>query len=273
MEDRDALLALLRWQVEMGADEAIGDAPVNRLAEPAPVSREPAEPRAPVPAPSGGMPERGRAPSSLPLEPVQESVSAARRIADACATLEDLRAALGEFDQCTLKATATNLVFADGNPASGLMFIGEAPGADEDRQGVPFVGQSGRLLDRMLAAIGRDRQSAYITNITFWRPPGNRAPTTLEAELCLPFLERHIQLVKPRLIVLLGKSAAATILETQEGITRIRGKWRSYGKNGLDVPVLPTYHPAYLLRQPSAKRDAWQDFLKVKTRLESLDTP
>jgi uracil-DNA glycosylase family 4 len=272
-DDRDQTLAMLRWQLEMGADEATGAEPVNRL-----VAQPPPAPKIAAPqmtaAPAAAAPHRpaARAPQALPLEPVQESVSTARRIAQGCKSLEELREALRNFDLCPLRATAANLVFADGNPDSGLMFIGEAPGADEDRQGVPFVGVSGKLLDRMLAAIGRDRASAYITNTIFWRPPGNRAPTTMESELCLPFLERHIELVNPRVLVLLGKQAAAVVLESTEGISRLRGKWKAYGKSGLDVPVMPTYHPAFLLRQPAAKREAWRDFLEVKNRLESINS-
>ncbi|MBI1179977.1 MAG: uracil-DNA glycosylase [Alphaproteobacteria bacterium] len=265
--DRESALTLLRWQVESGADEAIGEAPVNRFAAAPPADASPSHP---TPAAAPADRPRPRAAEALPLEPVGESVSAARRIAQACATLDELRGALAEFDQCPLKATATNLVFADGNPESGLMLIGEAPGADEDRQGLPFVGASGKLLDRMLAAIGRDRNSAYITNTIFWRPPGNRAPTTLESELCLPFLRRHIELASPRLLVLLGKQSAAVVLETTEGIMRLRGKWKSYRLADAEVPVMPTYHPAFLLRQPAAKRDAWRDFLDVKNRLDSM---
>lgn len=268
-DDRDLALALLRWQVEMGADEAIGDAPVNRLAAPPPPPQRTAEPRATA-APA--VQQTARAPQALALEPVQESVSTARRIAQGCKSLEELRDALARFDLCPLRATATNLVFADGNPDSGLMFIGEAPGADEDRQGLPFVGASGKLLDRMLAAIGRDRTTAYITNTIFWRPPGNRTPTSLESELCVPFLERHIELVKPKLLVLLGKQAVTVVLESADGITRLRGKWKTYTRNGLDLPVMPTYHPAYLLRNPPAKREAWRDFLDVKNRLESISS-
>ncbi|MGE0666652.1 MAG: uracil-DNA glycosylase family protein [Sphingomonadales bacterium] len=261
-DDRDLALALLRWQVEMGADEAIGDAAMNRLAAAPPPPKT--DPSATAPAPTV------RAPQALPLEPVGESVSTARRIARDCNSLAELRDALAGFDLCPLRATATNLVFADGNPDSGLMLIGEAPGADEDRQGLPFVGASGKLLDRMLAAIGRDRSSAYITNTIFWRPPGNRTPTQLESELCVPFLERHIELVRPKVLVLLGKQSAAVVLETTEAITRLRGKWKSYSRGGLDVPVMPTYHPAYLLRHTPAKRDAWRDFLDVRSRLESI---
>jgi DNA polymerase len=266
-DDPDLALALLRWQLEMGADEAVGDAPVNRLAAPAP---KPAAAQAAAPAAIARP--AARAPQALPLEPVQESVSTARRIAQACNTLDELRQALLAFDLCPLRATATNLVFADGNPDSGLMLIGEAPGADEDRQGLPFVGVSGKLLDRMLAGIGRDRSSAYITNTIFWRPPGNRTPTPMESELCLPFLERHIELARPRMLVLLGKQSAAVVLETTEGITRLRGKWKTYAKGGLTLPVMPTYHPAYLLRHAPAKRDAWRDFLDVRIRLESTNS-
>jgi DNA polymerase len=272
-EDHDQLLALLRWQIEMGADEAIGETPVNRLAEPEPPAVETAPAQTARTTQAQTVPAQarshGREREALPLEPVQESVSTARRIAEGCETLDALREALENFDQCPLKATAKNLVFADGNPGSGLMLIGEAPGADEDRQGLPFVGASGRLLDRMLAAIGRDRGSAYITNTIFWRPPGNRSPTTLESELCLPFLQRHIELVRPQVMVLLGKQSAAVVLDTTEGIMRLRGKWKTYSRNGLEVPVMPTYHPAFLLRQPSSKREAWRDLLDVKTRLES----
>ncbi|MFN3232442.1 MAG: uracil-DNA glycosylase family protein [Alphaproteobacteria bacterium] len=273
---KDDAAALLRWQVEMGADEAIGEEPVNRfeaapVRPPLPTTRPASTPASaeashgenrPVPPPQPATPTEPR-----PLEPADQSVSTARQIAMGCSSLDELRAALSRFDQCPLQATATNLVFADGNPDAGLMIIGEAPGADEDRKGLPFVGVSGKLLDKMLAAIGRDRSSAYITNTIFWRPPGNRKPTTFESELCLPFLERHIELVRPKAIVLLGGSAAAAVLETTVGITRLRGKWQDYNKSGLNVPVLPTYHPAYLLRQPALKRDAWRDFLSLKTRL------
>ena len=262
-DDRDLALAQLRWQLEMGVDEAVGEAPVNRLAPPAPRAEAPAE------APHPSAPKTAPSPRALPLEPVGESVSTARRIARECDSLAALRDALAEFDLCPLRATATNLVFADGNPDSGLMLIGEAPGADEDRKGLPFVGASGRLLDRMLAAIGRDRSSAYITNTIFWRPPGNRTPTPLESELCVPFLERHIELVRPKVLVLLGKQSTAVVLETAEGIIRLRGKWKRYTRNGLDVPVMPTYHPAYLLRNAPAKRETWRDFLDVKNRLDS----
>lgn len=279
LDQREAA-ALLRWHIDMGVDETVGEIPLDRLRDVSPVEAIP-ESSPTVNASPAAVPPAAAAPAVAPvaraprkrsaarIEPPEEAVSTARRIASGCATVEELRAALTEFDQCPLKATATNLVFADGNPDSGLMLIGEAPGADEDRQGLPFVGVSGKLLDRMLGAIGRDRTSAYISNILFWRPPGNRKPTTLETEMCLPFVERHIELVQPKALVLLGGSAATTILETATGITRLRGKWQTYTKNGLNLPVLPTYHPAYLLRQPALKRDAWRDFLSLRAQLTS----
>jgi DNA polymerase len=163
-------------------------------------------------------------------------------------------------------------VFADGNPEARVMLIGEAPGADEDRLGKPFVGASGQLLDRMLAGIGLDRQSAYITNIIFWRPPGNRPPTAAEVAACLPFVERHIELVSPELLVLLGAPSAQTILARTDGISRLRGRWFAYQSAGLahPVPAMPTYHPAYLLRQPGQKRSAWRDWLAILARLKNI---
>jgi uracil-DNA glycosylase family 4 len=167
-----------------------------------------------------------------------------------------------------------NLVFSDGNPASPVMFIGEAPGEEEDRQGKPFVGVSGQLFDRMMLAAGVRREDIYISNILFWRPPGNRTPTDAEIASCLPFVERHIALVKPKILVLLGGTAAKTILRTKEGITRIRGRWTNYAgspENPLETPIpcLPIYHPAYLLRQSSAKRQAWGDILALTTHLSA----
>lgn len=260
--------ALLRWYIDMGVDETVGETPLDRFraaSMPEPNIESVSNASAPQPEAPAAPAPRKRSPARL--EPPEEAVSAAQHIAQGCNTLDALRGALADFDQCPLKATATNLVFADGNPDSGLMIIGEAPGADEDRQGLPFVGVSGKLLDAMLGAIGRDRTSAYISNILFWRPPGNRKPTALETEMCLPFVERHIELVQPKALVLLGGSAASTLLNTTVGITRLRGKWQTYGKNGLNIPVLPTYHPAYLLRQPAFKRDAWRDFLSLQDRL------
>jgi uracil-DNA glycosylase family 4 len=260
-------VAALRWLVEAGADEAIGEKPVDRYA----LSAQPALPRsAPVP----GAPVVRPAPSA-PLPAPTAAVQSARTLAAAARSVAELAEALGAFDGCPLKRTATNLVFADGNPEARVMLIGEAPGADEDRLGKPFVGVSGQLLDRMLAGIGLDRRSAYITNIIFWRPPGNRPPTAAEVAACLPFVERHIELASPELLVLLGAPSAQTILARNDGISRLRGRWFPYQSAGLahPVPAIPTYHPAYLLRQPGQKRAAWRDWLAILSRLKNITEP
>lgn len=261
------LAEILRWQIEAGADEAIADAPQNRYARPraagpqaAPQAERPA-PR-PKPAPAPALP--GFAPAGA--TPARQTAHA---LAASAKTLDELKAALAEFDECALKRTATNLVFADGNPEAEVVFVGEAPGAEEDRQGLPFVGKAGQLLDNMLAAIGLDRNSAYITNILFWRPPGNRQPTSGEIAACLPFVERHIELLSPKILVLLGGTAAKTLLARNEGIMRLRGRWFNYATPGLSrpLPAIPTFHPAYLLRSPGQKRAAWHDFLAIRDRL------
>jgi DNA polymerase len=215
---------------------------------------------------------RRPSPAKTPLRTSGEAADDARSLARAATDLKALEAAVRGFEGCALKATATHTVFADGNPEAPLMFVGEAPGGDEDRLGRPFVGPSGRLLDRMLAAVGWDRRSAYITNILFWRPPGNRPPTAAEIQLCLPFVERHIELVRPKIIVLLGGSAAKTLLGVSEGIVRLRGRWFNYRPDpqAAEIPLIPTYHPAYLLRSPGQKRDAWRDFLAIKIKLSEL---
>ena len=198
-----------------------------------------------------------------------EAAKSARELASAAHSLEALKDAIARFDGIALKATATNLVFADGNPNARLMLVGEAPGGDEDRRGLPFVGVSGQLLDRMLAAIGYDRTNCYITNIVNWRPPGNRKPTPAEMQLSLPFIERHIALVNPAVLVLLGDTAAKTLTGRTEGITRLRGRWFDWmtPDAGPIIPAMPTFHPAYLLRSPGQKREAWMDLLSVKRKL------
>ncbi|WP_307188987.1 uracil-DNA glycosylase family protein [Azospirillum sp. B506] len=201
-----------------------------------------------------------------PLGANEAGIQARARAGDA-QTLEALEAALRSFDGCPLKATAMNTVFADGNPQAQVMLIGEAPGEDEDRQGKPFVGVSGKLLDRMLAQIGLDRSTVYISNILPWRPPGNRSPTQAEIAACLPFLERHVELVQPKLLVALGGVSAKTLLNRAEGITRLRGQWRSYEVTGKSVPLMPMLHPAYLLRNPIAKREAWRDMLALQQKI------
>lgn len=260
----------LRWLIEMGADEAIGETPIDRFVESRTPPKNLPEPRraaaTPPPASAASPPAPTPAPSTAA---VGSAVAGARALAAAATTVRELEAAVAAFDGCALKATATRLVFADGNPAAKIMLIGEAPGADEDRQGKPFVGASGQLLDRMLACIGLDRTTTYITNILFWRPPGNRTPTTAEIAACLPFVERHIELVAPRLLILVGGAAAKALLNTQEGIIKLRGRWFEFRRPGLSqpVPAIATFHPAYLLRSPGQKRQAWQDLLAIKHRL------
>ena len=187
-------------------------------------------------------------------------------------SVASLAALVAGFDGCGLKRTATNTVFADGNPAAPIMIIGEGPGADEDRIGRPFVGRAGQLLDRMLAAIGLDRQGVHITNVVYWRPPGNRTPTTAEIASCLPFVLRHIALVHPKLLVLAGATAASALLPGGQGITRLRGRWFDLEIPGLaePVPTLPMFHPSFLLRTPECKREAWRDLLALRARLDEV---
>ena len=284
MADTEHLRQSLAWHLDAGVDECIGEAPADRFAESRAASTGPAqsagplpkkEPKRPVRAAKKDAPDRARAPDPAP-DPSPAQSTPEKAVQNACAlagnaeTLDELRAAVDRFEDCALKKTATNTVFADGNPNARIMFIGEAPGADEDRQGLPFVGVSGQLLDRMLASIGLDRQSFYITNIVFWRPPGNRNPTINEIAACLPFIERHIELVDPEILVPLGGPAAKTLLARQEGITRMRGKWFAYSTPKMARPVnaMPFFHPAYLLRSPARKREAWRDLLAIKAKLD-----
>jgi DNA polymerase len=192
---------------------------------------------------------------------------AAREAAKSAATLDELRALLEGFQGCGLRATATQLVFADGNPDARVMFVGEAPGYEEDQSGKPFVGRSGKLLDRMLAAIGLDRSTAYIANVVPWRPPGNRTPTPQETAICLPFIRRQIELVDPDVLVCLGGPSAQTLLGVRDGITRMRGRWFPYDTGTREIRAIATFHPAFLLRSPLQKRLAWRDFLAIKKAL------
>ncbi len=262
-----ASITLLRWYAEQGVTDTIGDTPLDRRVTPKPKT----DISTPVKeSPAAQAPPPVAAPKAPAAASADQLASTARDRARDAATLDALKAALANFDECSLKKTAKNLVFADGNPQAKIVFVGEAPGRDEDLQGLPFVGRSGKLLDRMLAAIGLDRTSAYITNIIPWRPPGNRNPTPEEIALCLPFLERHLELVNPSIVVALGGVSAKQLLNTTDGIMRLRGKWKqlSIGDRS-DVPLLPTFHPAYLLRQPGQKRLAWQDLLSIKDKLGS----
>ena len=222
-----------------------------------------------VPPPRGGAepPPAPRAAAKAPLAP-DAAVMAAREAAREASSLDELRAILDGFDGCALKVTASRLVFADGVPTAKLMLVGEAPGAEEDRQGKPFVGRAGQLLDRMLAAIGLDRTKVYIANIVPWRPPGNRTPTPQESAICLPFITRQIELVDPAVLVFLGGFAASSLIGTKDGILKTRGRWLSYAAGHRDIRAMATLHPAYLLRQPLQKRLAWRDFLAVKRALD-----
>jgi uracil-DNA glycosylase len=262
-----AALALLRWYVEMGADEAIGEAPQNRLREgpaPAPVAARAAAAAAASAAVA--------APPAAFTESLAEAAQSARLLAATATTVAELAARVAAFDGCSLKLTATSTVFADGNPAAPVMIIGEAPGAEEDRTGRPFVGRAGQLLDRMLAAIGLDRTSVLITNVIYWRPPGNRTPTPAEIASCLPFVLRHVALIRPKVLVLAGATAATALLSEGQGITRLRGRWFDLAVPGLDwpVPTLPMFHPSFLLRAPERKREAWRDLLALRARLDAL---
>lgn len=266
-------LQALRWLEEMGADEMVGTVPVDRYAE-ARAAKSSANTRQETPPAGSPAPARPAVAAAPGLIAPSQGAQDARDAAAAAGTIEELRACLEAFDGCALKFTATNMVFADGAPDAHVMLIGEAPGVDEDRQGLPFVGASGRLLDRMLAGIGLSRgeggaNGVYISNILFWRPPGNRSPTAAEIAACLPFVHRHITLVAPKVLVFLGGTAAKTMLDRSEGIMRLRGKWYDLDIPGLSAPIpaLPTFHPAYLLRSPAQKREAWCDLLSLKTKL------
>jgi len=294
---QDQALALLQWQIEMGADEAIGAAAIDHFAladphpNPPPLAGEgvsPAGARHLPPPPAGEGRGGGRSPSPAAPRPptppasiappraltesAAEPAQSARALAAQADTIDRLAAIIAGFDACPLKRTATNTVFADGNPAAPVMIIGEAPGADEDRLGKPFVGRAGQLLDRMLAAIGLDRTGVQITNVIYWRPPGNRKPTAQEIASCLPFVFRHIVLSRPKVLVLAGGTAASSLLDMAEGITRLRGRWFDLAIPGLDakLPTLPMFHPAFLLRTPERKREAWRDLLALKAKLQEL---
>ncbi|WP_415717928.1 uracil-DNA glycosylase family protein [Roseibium sp.] len=289
------LEALLDFYLEAGVDSFPGDDRVDWFEltrQQAALRQQGQEPRPAAQAPSGPaadstdardtrhsqfappaktIPAQPTAPSSgqPAVIPDREIVGAARDLAATAATLDDLRSCLEAFDGCNLKLTAKKLVFADGNPDARLMFVGEAPGRDEDFQGKPFVGRSGQLLDSMLTAIGLDRSSAYIANVVPWRPPGNRTPTPQETEICKPFIQRQIELVNPDVLVFLGAASAKTLLGVQDGIRKMRGRWMQYPCNGKQISAIATYHPAYLLRSPLEKRLSWRDFLSIREKLTS----
>ena len=268
--NRDEMLAVLDWYRAAGVDTAVGEEPVDRFAQRVPTRAAPAIATladaglAPVPT----NPAEGA--SQAPALLLGGDPAEARSLAASAQTLEQLQGLLDAYDGCGLKLRATQLVFADGDPAADIMLIGEAPGAEEDHQGKPFVGKSGQLLDRMLQAIGLDRTKVYIANTVPWRPPGNRTPTPEEMALCLPFLHRQVELVAPKIVMTLGGPAMQTIFETTAGIIKMRGKWSTLLIGSQQVEAIPTLHPAYLLRNARAKEQAWADMLSLKMKIEEL---
>jgi DNA polymerase len=271
---RDQARELLAFYQEAGVDALLEEAPSNRFAgdEAPPVPQ--AEAIRPTAGGRSGAPARPllarerEAAGRLASPPSPEAaVMAAREAAKSAATLEELRAMLERFEGCALRTTATQLVFADGNPQARVMFVGEAPGRDEDIEGLPFVGRSGKLLDRMMAAIGLDRSCAYIANVVPWRPPGNRTPTPQESAICLPFTLRQIELADPDILVCLGSPSTQTLLNSKDGILKTRGRWFPFQTGTREIRAIATLHPAYLLRQPLQKRFAWRDFLAIKKAL------
>jgi uracil-DNA glycosylase len=275
MHDK-AMRELLAFYQEAGVDVAIGEAPVDRLVEP---EIAPAPPPLPMPeltrpkppaTPVRTLTPRDLATNAAAAPPSPDAaVMAAREAATTAATLDELRAILNRFEGCALRATATQLVFGRGNPEARVVFIGEAPGYEEDKSGKPFVGRSGHLLDRMMAAIGLDETNAYIANIVPWRPPGNRTPTPQESAICLPFIRRQIELSGAQVLVCLGGPSAQTLLNIRDGITKSRGRWYPFQAGARELRALATFHPAFLLRSPLQKRLAWRDFLALRKALAS----
>ena len=256
---------LIAWYAEMGVTEALDETPHDHFAAP-----RPAAPARPALVPVAGQAAPMRHASSGEFAPPDEATVSARALAREARTLDELKAAMAGFEGCALKATAKNLVFADGNPAARVMLVGEAPGADEDRAGLPFVGRSGQLLDRMLAAIGLTRaEQVYIANLLPWRPPGNRTPTPQEVAICLPFIQRQIELVDPDILVCVGRPSSMALLDVKS-IMAARGRWLEYDSGKRRIPALPILHPAYLLRSPLDKRLAWRDLRTLKAAIETL---
>ncbi len=263
----------LRWWIRAGVTEALEETARDRFAG---NSRENGDRRD---APNLSISQASPAASEIGVRALQSAQAgsapdaaetSARALAEAASDLEALRAAMADFDGCTLRRTATRLAFADGAPGSRVMFVGEAPGAEEDRLGRPFVGRAGQLLDRMLGAIGLDRQTVYVANVVPWRPPGNRTPTPQETQICLPFIRRQIDLADPEFLVCLGGSAVRTLLGVQTGITRARGSWFAYQRqDGREIRALAMLHPAFLLRQPAHKRFAWADMRALASALKA----
>jgi uracil-DNA glycosylase len=263
----------LRWWTRVGVTDALDEAPHNRLADGLGLRQNPRDAQKASQSlrqSSPGIETRFRAPLHVPGTHPEAGESLARALSEAAPDLETLRAAMADFEGCALKRTATQLVFADGVPGSRVMLVGEAPGGDEDRTGRPFVGRAGQLLDRMLNSIGLDRQNVYIANVVPWRPPGNRTPTPQETQMCLPFIERQIDLANPEYLVCLGGSAVRTLLGAEKGVMRARGSWFAYPRQSSgQIPALAMLHPAFLLRQPAHKRFAWADMRALAIALKS----
>jgi DNA polymerase len=270
--DPRAIESLLAFWADAGVDVTLGEAPIDRTAPVAPTAGAGARTPAPMAAPRRETPAPAR-PARAPA-PDEDAVGAARRAAEAAESLEALGQAIAAFEGCALKAGASRSVFSRGAADAPVMVIGEAPGAEEDARGEPFVGRAGQLLDRMLAAAGlTDR--VFVTNTVFWRPPGNRTPTPAEQAVCAPFLERAIALVRPRVLLLAGGAAAKAMLKRNEGILALRGRWIEWrSEDGrLEIPALPTLHPSFLLRQPAAKRKSWEDMLILAERVDRPPRP
>lgn len=259
---------LLAFYLEAGVDCALLEEPPNRLLDPEIAPQPAAIPSPPANRPAPPPAAMARAPAAAVPAP-DVAIASARDAARTAPTLEALRALLETFDGCALKQTATRLVFSDGNPQARIMFVGEAPGRDEDLEGIPFIGRSGKLLDRMIGAIGLDRTTAYIANVIPWRPPGNRDPSPQETQICLPFIKRQIELVDPDVLVCLGKPSSQAVLELKDGIMRTRGRWHNYDTGTRTIRAMATFHPAYLLRQPIHKRLAWQDLRAISKALNT----
>jgi DNA polymerase len=271
-EPAPRLSQLLTFYLEAGVDCALSEEPIDRLSDSAPgeilKSASPATETMAARAPRTLSPSAPTAaPTAEPAPAPDAVIASARETARTAASLEILREMLEKFDGCALKSTATRLVFADGNPKARIMFVGEAPGRDEDIEGLPFVGRSGKLLDRMIASIGLDRSKVYIANVIPWRPPGNRTPTPQETQICLPFIQRQIELVDPEILVTLGNPSTQTLLATREGIMKTRGRWFDYNTGTRTIRAIATFHPAYLLRSPSYKRLSWQDLRAIAKAL------
>jgi uracil-DNA glycosylase family 4 len=267
-EPHPTVAQLLAFYLEAGVDCALMDEPVNRLSDDAPSPRDAGEAAAKRPALSGMPAPPPRPPLRVEVAP-EVAITAARETARTASSLAVLREMLQAFEGCALKSTATQLVFADGQPQARVMFVGEAPGRDEDIEGLPFVGRSGKLLDLMMAAIGLKRSDVYIANVIPWRPPGNRTPTPQETQICLPFVQRQIELVNPDILVTLGNPSTQTLLQTRDGIMKSRGRWVDYDTGTRKIRAIATFHPAYLLRSPSYKRMTWMDFRSIAKALEA----